>query len=112
MANSLTNFINFDSEDIKTANGIGLISTIDWDRKIIIEAFKSDNEKAPTHQVFALSPAGHKINIGAIWEQQSQSGSTYFSIQLPRMNNFRANLGKYAGQDDLSVQAIIPWDDK
>ena len=112
MAKDLTNYINFASEDIKTSNGSGMISTIDWDRKIIVEAFTSDKEKAPTHQVFALSPAGHKISIGAIWEQTNQSGNNYFSIQLPRMNNFRANLGKYAGQDDLSVQAIIPWDDK
>ncbi len=110
MSNGLTNFIKFDSDKIKTASGTGMISTMDWDRRIVVEAFKSDKPKAPTHQVFGLSPAGHRINIGAIWEQENQAGGKYLSIHLPRMNNYRGNLGQYADQDEISVQAIIEWD--
>lgn len=109
MANELTNYITFDGENIETSNGKGGVSTLTFDHGIVAEVFNSQNDKAPTHRVFAFSPAGHKIEVGAIWKKKSQAGKEYFTIQLPELN-FNANLGQYAGQDDPSVQAIIRWD--
>lgn len=109
MANDLTNFIKFNSDDIEKSNGKGGISTLTFDHALIAEVFNSPNEKAPTHKVYAFSPAHHKVEVGAIWKKNNQAGDPYFTIQLPELN-FNANLGQFAGQDDPSVQAIIRWD--
>ncbi len=34
------------------------------------------------------------------------------AIQTVRDHGFNTNLGKAASQDDMSLQAIIPWDPK
>jgi len=69
----------------------------------------SDNDKAPTHRLDGRSPAGHRIDCGAIWKNISrETGKPYLSLDIPS-RNFKANLGQAAGQDDPAVKAIIPW---
>jgi len=111
MANNITNFIKFDTDDLQTSKGHGLISTIERDLLIEVIPFKSENENAPTHQVFAKSPAGHNLNVGGIWKKKNQWDADYFNLSIHRMG-FNANLGRFAGQDDVSLQAIIEWDAK
>lgn len=106
----LTNFIKFDSDDIETAEGKGLISTVERDLEIEAIPFTSDNEKAPTHRVFARSPRGFKLEVGGIWKKIGKAKEReYFTLSIRRMG-FNANLGKYPEQDDMSLQAIIEWD--
>lgn len=52
-----TNFIQFDADNLETAKGTGLISTIDRDLDIKVVPFVSENDKAPTHRVYANPPA-------------------------------------------------------
>lgn len=111
MANNITNFIKFDKDDPVTSKGLGLISTIERDMMIEVVPFTSDNDKAPTHQIYAKSPAGHAIPVGGIWKKKNQSDGDYFTLSIQRIG-FNANLGRFAGQDDGSLQAIIEWDAK
>lgn len=106
-----TNLIQFDKKEIEEANGEGQLSTLNQDVKIIALPFKSDNPKAPTHRVFGFSPAGHKLEIGGIWKKQSAEGKDYFTLSIKQMK-LNANLGRYPYQDDESLQAVIPWEDK
>ncbi len=70
MANEITNFIQFDSEDLDTASGKGRISTLTDDIDIEVVPFNSENQDAPTHRVFAKSPRGFNIEVGGIWKRQ------------------------------------------
>lgn len=108
---NLTNYIQFDADDLETAKGAGLISTLDRDLDIKVVPFHSDHPKAPTHRVFAKSPRGFEVDVGGIWKQKNREGGTYFTLSV-RPLKFNANLGRLAGQDDERLQAVIPWDPK
>ncbi len=106
-----TNYIKFDNTDIETANGTGMISTLTHDIQIEAVVFESDNEYAPTHQLFGRSPAGKRIPIGGIWKKENQKGGTYFTLNVKNIG-FNANLGKFPKQDDAKNQAIIEWEER
>ena len=44
-------------------------------------------------------------------EQNKETGADYYTLTI-RDHGFNANLGKAANQDDLSLQAVIPWGPK
>ncbi len=106
---NITNYIQFDGDDLATEKGTGLISTIDRDMDIKVVPFDSDNEKAPTHRVYAKSPRGHDIEVGGIWKKDNQEGKPYYTLSIRKLR-YNANLGRFPGQDDASLQAIIEWD--
>jgi uncharacterized protein (DUF736 family) len=67
---------------------------------------------APTHRVLGRSPRGKLVECGGIWKKQNkETGADYYTLTI-RDHGFNANLGKAANQDDLSLQAIIPWGPK
>ncbi|KIP98101.1 hypothetical protein RU07_22990 [Agrobacterium tumefaciens] len=107
----LTNFIQFDNDTLATAKGQGRISTLTADIEIHVVPITSTNLRAPSHRVFGKSPAGYELEVGAIWIGENQDGGTKFTLQIKQLK-FNANLGRYAGQDDESLQAIIPWQDR
>lgn len=43
--------------------------------------------------------------------QNKETGADYYTLTI-RDHGFNANLGKAANQDDLSLQAVIPWGPK
>ncbi|AVX06002.1 hypothetical protein MXMO3_03499 (plasmid) [Maritalea myrionectae] len=102
------NIIRFETAQIEGTKGKGRLATLTFDENIFAEPVTSDNEKAPTHQLFANSPRGARVQIGAIWKRKNKEDKPYFQVSIPQLN-FRANLGKAAGQDEDEVQAIIPW---
>lgn len=104
-----TNFLQFDGEDFDSAKGVGLISTIDRDLDISVVPFHSENEKAPTHRVYAKSPRGHDIEVGGIWKKKNADGNPYYTLSIKRLG-FNANLGRFPQQDDPTLQAIIEWE--
>lgn len=106
---NIANYIQFDSDNLDTAKGAGLISTIDRDMDIKVVPFESDNEKAPTHRVYAKSPRGHDIEVGGIWKKENQDGKPYYTLSIRKLR-YNANLGRFPGQDDASLQAIIEWE--
>ncbi|MDX0481907.1 DUF736 family protein [Sinorhizobium medicae] len=106
---NITNYIQFDGDNLDTAKGAGLISTIDRDMDIKVVPFASDNKKAPTHRVYAKSPRGHDIEVGGIWKKDNQDGKPYYTLSIRKLR-YNANLGRFPGQDDASLQAIIEWE--
>lgn len=106
---NITNYIQSDGDNLDTAKGAGLISTIDRDMDIKVVPFESDNEKAPTHRVYARSPRGHDIEVGGIWKKENQDGKPYYTLSMRKLR-YNANLGRFPGQDDASLQAIIEWE--
>jgi len=108
----MTNTLTFANETLETARAEGQISTLTQDIKIIAEPFKSKNPKAPTHRLYGFSPAGHKLEIGGIWKKDNAEGKPYFTVSVKAPGfAYNANLGKAPYQDDLKIQAIIPWGD-
>ncbi|MCM5690183.1 DUF736 family protein [Sinorhizobium meliloti] len=106
---NITNYLQFDGDNLDTAKGAGLISTIDRDMDIKVVPFESDNEKAPTHRVYAKSPRGHDIEVGGIWKKENQDGKPYYTLSIRKLR-YNANLGRFPGQDDASLQAIVEWE--
>ena len=109
MANNMTNFIQFDGDDIQKSKGKGIISTLKYDADIEVIPFKSDNPKAPTHQIYAKSPRGYNLQVGGMWMKMNEDNKPYFTLSIKDIR-FNANLGRYPGQDDPTLQAIIPWE--
>ena len=107
-----TNIIKFHKDNITTSKGTGSISTLTFDIDVAVEPNSSENPMAPTHRVFARSPRGKLVECGGVWKKENkETGAEYFTLTI-RDYNFNANLGKAAGQDDDSVQAVIPWGPK
>lgn len=106
---TITNFIQFDNENILNASGTGLISTLTHDFDIEVAPVTSNNDKAPTHRVYAKSPRGHRLEVGGIWKRENLNGGEYFTLAIRRIK-FNANLGRFPGQDDTSLQVIIEWE--
>ncbi|WP_420337163.1 DUF736 family protein [Roseibium sp.] len=105
----LANILHFENDELIGSKATGTIATLDWDLTIEAEPVTSGNDKAPTHRLYGRSPAGHRIDCGAIWQNVSkETGKPYLSLDIPS-RSFKANLGQAAGQDDPAVQAIIPW---
>ncbi|WEX12279.1 DUF736 family protein [Chelativorans sp. AA-79] len=102
----LTNFIRFNEDGTLSGN----IAALDFDFNVIGETLNSDKEDAPVYRLFGYSPRGRKVEIGGIWKQRSKQGNEYFQLTAYTPNRvFRANLGRYPGQDDESLMAVIPW---
>ena len=107
-----TNCIKFTSADIETAKGVGSISTLTFDLDITIEPVASTNPMASTHRVLGRSPRGKLVECGGIWKKQNkETGADYFTLIICD-HGFNASLGRAASQDDLSLQAVIPWGPK
>ena len=106
---NLTNFIRFKGKDFDKSEGAGRISTLDKDIEITAVPFKSNNENAPTHQIFAKSPGGFDVQIGGIWKKKNKQNNDFYTLSI-RPLKFNANLGRYPSQDDRTLQAIIEWE--
>ncbi|NTI46125.1 DUF736 family protein [Rhizobium rhizogenes] len=104
----LTNYVAF-SEDRKSLRGN--IASISYDIDVAGETYISDNPKAPAYRLFAESPLGRRLEIGGIWKRRNQSGGDYFTLTVNTgYGKLNANLGRYSGQDDEDLMAVIPWD--
>lgn len=107
MAN-LTNFIKIDTE---TNTLTGNIASLTYDVDLKGVFYETDNPKAPVYRLQSYSPAGNEIEIGGIWKKTNQKGNTYYSASINTGHGrVNANLGRYPGQDDDTLYAIIPWD--
>jgi uncharacterized protein (DUF736 family) len=89
----------------------GNIASMTYDIDIVARPFTSSNPKAPKFQLFAKTPRGRDIQIGGIWEKENQDGGSYFTLTVNTgFGKLNANLGRYPGQDDEDLMAVIPWD--
>ncbi|WP_313606443.1 DUF736 family protein [Rhizobium sp.] len=107
----MSNLINFIQID-ETANTItGNIATLTFDIDITGEPVTSDNPKAPVFRLFAMTPRNRRIEIGGIWKKQNRQDQDYYSLSVNTGHGrINANLGRYPGQDDETLMAVIPWD--
>lgn len=107
----ITNFIQFNGNNIATATGTGRFSSLTHDIELKAVPFTSDNPDAPTHRVFGKSPAGYELEVGGIWQGKNQQGGVKYTLHVKPLR-LNANLGRFPGQDDETLQAIIPWEDR
>ena len=105
----MSNYIAFDPD----GQGLeGNIASISYDVDIIGQRFFSDNPKAPQFRLYAKSPRGKTVEIGGLWlkENKTKDGSYYQMTVTTGYGKFHANLGRFPGQDETSLMAVIPWD--
>ena len=103
----LSNFIRFNEDGTLSGN----IASIAYDIDISGETFTSSNDKAPAYRVFARSPRGRRVELGGIWKKQNQTGGDYYSLSIRTGHGrLNANLGRFPGQDDEDLMAVIPWE--
>ena len=105
----MSNYIVFDPD----GQGLeGNIASISYDVDIIGQRFYSDNPKAPQFRLYAKSPAGKTIDIGGLWlkENKTRDGSHYQMTVATGHGKLHANLGRFQGQEDPNLMAVIPWD--
>lgn len=104
----LSNFVIIDSD----GKGLkGNIASITYDSDFVGELFASENPKAPKYKLFASSPRGKKIEIGGVWLKHNRDGVEYHQLTISTGHvKFHANLGRYPGQENDSLMAVIPWD--
>ncbi|MBP8937206.1 DUF736 domain-containing protein [Shinella sumterensis] len=101
------NFIRFGENNTLTGN----IASISYDLDIIGKENRSTNPDAPVYRLYGKSPRGRQVEIGAIWQRKNQSGGDYYSVSINTGHGrLNANLGRYPGQDDEDLMAVIPWD--
>lgn len=104
MTDNLSNFIQIDTKSL-----FGNIATIAFDIDITGEAVTSDNEKAPKFRLFTKSPRGRRVEIGGIWQRLNREEEPYYTLTINTGHSrFYANLGRYPGQDDEALYAVIP----
>lgn len=102
----LVNFIRFNEDKTLSGN----IASLAYDIDIVGQEYDSTNAKAPVYRLFAKTPRGRRVEIGGIWKRQNQSSGTYFNLAVNTGHGtLNANLGRYPGQDDESLMAVIAW---
>lgn len=100
----LTNFVNINGDKLN-----GNIATLAFDIDFTGETIASDNPEAPKFRLFARSPKGRRIEVGALWENLNRDDKPYFSVSFDTgYGRLYANLGRYPGQDDENLYAVIP----
>ncbi|CAK7261672.1 MULTISPECIES: DUF736 domain-containing protein [unclassified Shinella] len=103
----LSNFIRVNEDNTISGN----IASISYDLDISGEPFTSTNAKAPLYRLFAKSPRGRRIEVGGIWKKKNQKGGGYLSLSVNTGHGrLNANLGRFPGQDDEDLMAVIPWE--
>lgn len=101
------NYVRFNEGNKLTGN----IASMAYDLDIFGEPFESTNPKAPVYRLYAKSPRGRRVEIGGIWEKENQNGGKYFTLTVNTgYGKLNANLGRYPGQDDEDLMAVIAWD--
>jgi uncharacterized protein (DUF736 family) len=99
----LTNFIRIDGDKLT-----GNVATLTFDIDFAGEPVASDNPDAPKFRIFAKSPRGRRIEIGALWQNMNRDEKPYYSLSLNTGHSrFYANLGRYPGQDEDNLYAVI-----
>ncbi len=100
----VTNAIRIDGNTLS-----GNVATLAFDIDVIGKPVQSINEKAPKFRLYAQSPRGRSIEVGGVWENENAEGKPYWSLTLMTGHGrFYANLGRYPGQDDDDLFAVIP----
>lgn len=100
----VTNAIRIDGNSLS-----GNVATLAFDIDVTGVPVQSTNEKAPKFRLYAQSPRGRRIEIGGVWENENAEGKPYWSLTLSTGHGrFYANLGRYPGQDDDDLFAVIP----
>lgn len=106
MTDNLANFIQIVGNKLT-----GNIATLSFDINVTGEPVNSDNEKAPKWRLFARSPGKKLVEVGGIWERINNEDKPYLALTLNTGHSrWYANLGRYPGQDDDSILAVIPND--
>jgi uncharacterized protein (DUF736 family) len=99
----LTNFVRIDGNKL-----IGNVATLTFDIDFTGEPVVSDNPDAPKYRIFAKSPRGRRIEVGALWQNTNRDEKPYYSVSLNTGHGrFYANLGRYPGQEEDNVFAVI-----
>ncbi|RWG87171.1 DUF736 family protein [Mesorhizobium sp.] len=102
----LVNFIKIDGDKVT-----GNIASLSYDLDVTGEAIASNNPKAPVFRLFGKTPRGRRIEIGGIWKKKNQNGGAYYTLSVNTgFAKLNANLGRYPGQDDESLLAVISRD--
>ena len=103
-----TNFVRFDSDRHDTSTGKGCICTPKGQLPFEIAPSPSNIPNGPVAQIFGCSPAGHRVEMGAIWRQSLFGGAgTYLMLSIPGMG-LRATLERDPNQTDPNLLAIVP----
>ena len=103
MTNDLINFVDMTSEKIK-----GNIASLSYDIDFTAIPVNSLNEKAPKFRLMTKTPRGRDLEIGAIWEKSNKDDKLYYQVSVNTGHSkVYGNLGRYPGQDDASLYAII-----
>ncbi|MFG1298055.1 DUF736 family protein [Xanthobacter sp. V13C-7B] len=104
MTQDLTNYIRFDGNKLT-----GNIATLSFDIDITGTEMQADNDKAPVFRLYAMSPRGRKIDVGGIWQRTNSRNEPYYALSINAGHGrWFANLGRYPGQDDDALYAVIP----
>ncbi|WP_079212776.1 DUF736 family protein [Brucella pituitosa] len=102
----LLNFIRIEENGTITGN----IASPSYDLDLTGEPIESTHLKAPVFKLHTKTPRGRSVEIGGIWKKKNRQGSSYYTLSVnighSRLN---ANLGRFPGQDDENLLAIIPW---
>jgi len=102
-----SNFIRFNEDGTLSGN----IASIAYDIDVAGEPYTSTNKDAPVYRIFAKSPRGRRVELGGIWKKKNQNGGDYLSLSVSTGHGrLNANLGRFPGQDDEDLMAVIPWE--
>ena len=102
----LVNYIKIDGDKVA-----GNIATITFDIDVTGEPVHSENPAAPVYRLYGKSPRNRRIEVGGIWKKKNQNGGDYLSLSVSTGHGrLNANLGRFPGQDDEDLMAVIPWD--
>lgn len=103
----LLNFIRIEENGTITGN----IASPSYDLDLTGEPVESNNPKAPVFKLRTKTPRGRSVEIGGIWKKKNQQGGDYYTLFVNiGHSKLNANLGRFPGQDDEDLMAIIPWD--
>jgi len=98
----------FDDQDLFNSKGIISLNTPQFSVDLEARPTTTDNETAPSHELWGPDARGVSIQWGVLFPKESNAGNDYFNIVINGWN-WRANLVTDGNQDDVTVLSILPW---
>jgi len=109
MTDELVNWIKIEGNKLA-----GNVATVAFDVDVFGETADEEEDAEPLQRVyrlFASSPRGRRVEIGAVWERPGTDGMPAYSMTLHTGHGrWYARLVRFPGREDDGLYQVCPHD--
>lgn len=98
----------FETQNLPTSKAIININDPRFSIELEARPVTSDNESAPSHELWGEDARGFQIKWGVMFEKRTEKAGLYYNITIPAFE-YRADLYMTKNQDDIRQRTVVQW---